>query len=58
MRAAKAAKQRLREIEAEEDLSEELSEQMLRAGLRHRGADQPGRGRGRAAGGARQRGAG
>ncbi|MEU8571874.1 Na+/H+ antiporter [Streptomyces asoensis] len=30
VRAAKAAKQRLREIEAEENLSDELSEQMLR----------------------------
>ncbi|MFI1026755.1 Na+/H+ antiporter [Streptomyces sp. NPDC020951] len=30
VRAAKAAKRRLREIEAEEDLSDELSEQMLR----------------------------
>lgn len=30
VRAAKAAKRRLREIEAEEDLPEELSEQMLR----------------------------
>ncbi|MFF4584518.1 Na+/H+ antiporter [Streptomyces sp. NPDC001388] len=33
VRAAKAAKRRLREIEAEEDLPEELSEQMLRRAL-------------------------
>jgi monovalent cation/hydrogen antiporter len=33
VRAAKAAKRRLREIEAEEDLPEELSEQMSRRAL-------------------------
>ena len=41
IRAAKAAKRRLKEIEEAEDLPEDLVEMLLPAGVRHGGPDQP-----------------